>query len=260
MGKIETLRIKNPEESMKEKLKENFKKKIEEWKKNYFEINDENRLSAAKNLAYLLHDWTGIIRINSAEEYMLGHVEKVVALVDDDAKVVAYLHDTLEDTGEMFKEYMEGDSLNDFIKNNFGEGIFNMVSSLTENKELREKYNKKIDKKYGSEVNLTEEEISDLEKNKKIELKIAMLDNSIENINILPEKDRKKAAQVRIADLIGNLIDYDKQNLTMQRSNLEKANILYQEFKKDIDLAQKLKDRIDEIEGSMEESDLVQAA
>jgi len=150
------------------------------------------------------------------------------------AEAVSYMHDVVEDTNQTL----------DDIEKKFGLKIRMIMESLSENKGLR--------KIHEDNIKITEEgKIPTVSEDKNF-MKESMLRDSLEKINRLKEDGNmdfyKVAAMVRIADIIQNLSDYDIQPINLQERNLQKAKIIFQEFENDIDLAQELKNRIDEIE------------
>ena len=204
--------------------------------KNVFENLKKNSVKKAYKLGELAH-W--FQRRRSGEKYFEGHPLKVADIIfkkwqEDEnfekinseiakkIEIAAYIHDTVEDTRVDLKD----------IEKIFGKEIALVLESLGEDKETRSI--------------LEEKGLS------KREVKIKMLRESLKKINSLKkEKDYPDswliAATIRIADIIDNISDIDNLDADHRKRNLEKAEIIFNEFVGQIDLAESLGKRIKEI-------------
>ena len=222
-----------------------FKTSFEENKNEKYKWEDVRKL--AYEIAKKAHEGQ---KRKSGEDYFLVHPVGVADIITEHfiknpaieldseleriAEAVSYMHDVVEDTNQTL----------DDIEKKFGLKIRMIMESLSENKGLR--------KIHEDNIKITEEgKIPTVSEDKNF-MKESMLRDSLEKINRLKEDGNmdfyKVAAMVRIADIIQNLSDYDIQPINLQERNLQKAKIIFQEFENDIDLAQELKNRIDEIE------------
>ena len=203
---------------------------------NHFENLKNNPIKKAHNLANIAH-W--FQTRNSGEQYFKDHSVKVADLIfkkwqEDEnfekinseiaekIEIAAYLHDTVEDTKIKLED----------IERNFGEEMKMIIDSLSENKQKRK-----------------ELEESGLSKN---EIKKEMLKESLAKIDSLKNSEYSDAweiaATIRIADILHNISDIEELDEEHKIRNLKKAKIIFEEFNGQIDLAETLRKRIEEIE------------
>lgn len=265
MNNIEKFGSRTEEEFQKE-IENEFKEEVKVWKNNYFNDGEIiTDINAIKEFSQIHHNWTGQLRLGNKKNNFDVHIEGVAELVSgygERYRAAALLHDIVEDT----RKEKEAKVVLKDIQKYFGLEMRDMVESLTENQEKTEKKEEEIKNNYQKEkdeiflkfLELSEEEKEEVFKDKyggemKKELKAFLLEDSLRKIKDLKDKYPdtdiwKIVATVRSADILQNTSDFTDLNEDKKKRNLEKINRIYQEFKDEIDLAEDLKDRIDEIE------------